>query len=382
MKYGKSFLYIKNIAICYVFFQIAFYSSNSRILLIAIFTISILNDFFRKRKLKSSNFFVVSMIFSILIGAILKYSFGNIANIYMYISLVEILFWKKTIIPFLLISVHGTCFLFIDLILYFLNTKNGGAFLLYDVFDYILGFCILMLIREQIRQREKFEELNGELLLKNQLLEKQRHQLEELAVMKDRNRMAQDLHDSLGHTLMAINMHLKVLEKQDKNTDEKVQQIMKSLNEIVQSGIVQLRDTVYRLKNKTATRSLKEELDKIVEKIRVDDSIIVQVDFDENVEEEPEVEDVIFKSVRECLTNTVRHAQASLIQIKIYKEEGRINIEVSDNGKGSEEVNKSYGLQGIENRIKKLGGSVSFISELGKGFIFRADIPIIVEKIK
>lgn len=378
-KYNRYIEIVKIILVATIFKEIIFQDVNFKNLLILVFAISLLNDFIRRRIIKQNNLmYIASILFSTVIAGILKYYVGSVAEGYFYICLIETLFKDKTKNSVGLVAVNYILFIVSELLKIWL--KNSGEFSIAasDIFYYLMGTFIVISVKELLRQKDQLQELNLELCEKNKLLEQQKSQLKELSIAEERNRLAQELHDSLGHALVAINMHLKVLEKLKSADNKKVDEILKTLDSITQSSIVQLRKTVYKLKSDNSTKQLKKALEEIIDMLGIDANIKICMEFDDEVERNsPEIKAAIYKSIRECLTNTIKYAKASKVKVIVYEGDNHIHIEVSDDGLGCSKIKKSYGIIGIEERISGLGGHTDFESKEKCGFAFRAVIPII-----
>jgi signal transduction histidine kinase len=87
----------------------------------------------------------------------------------------------------------------------------------------------------------------------------------------------------------------------------------------------------------------------------------------------------LFRIAQESLTNVMRHAAASMVRIRLYQGDGRVTLEVADNGKGvtCERMSKpdSFGLRGMQERVSLLGGDFSIGGALGVGTTAHASVP-------
>ena len=107
----------------------------------------------------------------------------------------------------------------------------------------------------------------------------------------------------------------------------------------------------------------------------------IELECDDRVDEcLPEFKDAVYKAVKEGITNSVRHGKASKIRVSVSVREEQIHMKISDNGCGCDEIKKSYGLQGIEERFAAWDGHISYQSKKGQGFVITADVPIFEHK--
>lgn len=386
----KLYNFIKYFFLISIYFSIFFNGQGYMIFLFVLISLALINDEYRKRVIKNmkvdmaeKSMFTLSMVLSIVAAGIIKYFIGT--DVYLYICLVNLMFYDKECLPTFLLGFQGFCFLVPDAVTY-LSSKNASfdwtAFG-YDIIYYFAGLFIIILIIEQVKQKEKFEALSSELQLKNELLKEQQDLKEELALSRERETVAQELHDSIGHTLVAVKMHVKVLEKYVGLDTEKEKQILITLNEVLQDSILQLRETVYRLKNSTQNWSLKEAIEKLIENIIQSESMEIHFDFDIKAEElKMTFKEVIYKCIRECITNSMKYAKANNLWISVKVFGNEVKFCTKDDGIGTSVIKKSFGIQGIEERLQSLNGSYTFSSDTGKGFSFEARINLEKQKVE
>ncbi len=373
--YGKYLRIVMLVILAMVFVGIAFDNTAGKTFFLLLFLLGVMNDFVRKRFVKKQPLYLLSFLLSAVIAGILKYFFSELMDGYLYLLMIEGLFREKTKTPVYLLAPHflaffaGYFFRFHNMEL--LNALGSG------LLSYLLGLCIVLSVREAVIQRDQVNALNVELSDKNQQLLQYQSQLKEMALNAERNRVAQELHDSLGHTLMAIRMNVKVLEKVGHSDQDKEDRIISNLDQIVQDGINQLRETVFQLKREAEKKPLKTSLLEMIDQLSASGGTEINLECDDCVDEcLPEIKDAVYKAVKEGITNAVRHGKASKISILISVEDGHIRMRISDNGRGCDVIKKSYGLHGIEERFTAWNGHISYESKRGQGFVITADVPI------
>jgi signal transduction histidine kinase len=200
---------------------------------------------------------------------------------------------------------------------------------------------------------------------------------------KERQRLASDLHDSVGATLSAARLQFEHLCKYKgsgtlKNEDELYTKTGKLLEQVYQ----EIRSMAH-LKNSgvIATKGLLPAIQKLARNASTPGGLQIEVDdFGLSVKIENSLEISIFRVIQELITNIIKHAQATEATISITQHEDSLSIIVEDNGLGFD-VKKSIdkdgmGLSSIEKRIEHLEGSMEVDSNLGKGTNILIDIPI------
>ncbi|MGJ0483441.1 MAG: histidine kinase [Methylomicrobium sp.] len=198
---------------------------------------------------------------------------------------------------------------------------------------------------------------------------------------EERQRLAQELHDELGQSLTAIKVMAVAAGRQKadiKQTTETIVTISDHLMAVVRSMMHQLHPLVLtELGLKAAIEDL------ISHWASRNPELCLSLDCSEQVDDlNQKVTIQIFRIVQECLTNIVRHAEASQasISIQIDREpEGRLLLEVRDNGQGCADGNlkTGFGLLGMKERILSLGGEFSIDTRLRHGMRIAACIPLV-----
>ncbi|WP_031431913.1 LapD/MoxY N-terminal periplasmic domain-containing protein [Methylomicrobium agile] len=196
----------------------------------------------------------------------------------------------------------------------------------------------------------------------------------------ERQRLAQELHDELGQSLTAIKVMAATAAHQKadiRQTTEAIVSISNHLMSVVRSMMHQLHPLVLtELGLKAAIEDLLSHWSARHPELHLSLDCSDQVD---GLNQKITIQ--IFRVVQECLTNIVRHAEASEASIAIridHEPEARLRLEVRDNGRGCEDGNlkAGFGLLGMRERIQSLGGEFSIDTELQQGMRVAASIPL------
>jgi two-component system sensor histidine kinase UhpB len=196
----------------------------------------------------------------------------------------------------------------------------------------------------------------------------------------ERQRLAQELHDELGQSLTAIKVMAVAAARQKadiKQTTEAIADISDHLMAVVRSMMHQLHPLVL------TELGLKAAIEDLIGHWSArHPELHLSLDCSDQVDDlNQKITIQIFRVVQECLTNIVRHAQASRasITIRIDSEpDARLRLEVRDNGRGyaDGEIKKGFGLLGIRERIQSLGGEFSLDTGPRQGMWITASIPL------
>ncbi|MDQ6531317.1 sensor histidine kinase [Flavobacterium sp. LHD-85] len=198
---------------------------------------------------------------------------------------------------------------------------------------------------------------------------------------KERQRISQELHDSIGGNLAAIKLQVNHL---NSSNFSNIQKISLQLDETYQ----QVRNLSHTLLPKKFSQNkflevLESYLNNISEASKIKISYIPYPKKEINELDET-IQFEIFKIIQELLTNTIKHAKASEIEIQLNYIENIFNLLFEDNGIGfqTENISKGIGLVNLENRINKLNGSLVIDSKQKRGTIFNIEIPVFQSKAK
>lgn len=185
---------------------------------------------------------------------------------------------------------------------------------------------------------------------------------------RERNRIANDLHDGIGPILTTLKMYIEWLA--DKERIENSDKILELSYIAVNEAISQLRAISYNLsphilENFGLIAALQSYFDMIKPRLTIE--------FKNNIKERLpfEMEISLFRVIKECVNNTIKHSGAKGAFIDIHKNSQQLTIKYSDNGIGCDiktlTLSKGVGMNSIKNRINSLGGELDISSETNKG---------------
>lgn len=242
--------------------------------------------------------------------------------------------------------------------------------------------CIFIIAHTQQRIEEintlyrRISEANRELTDTNARLEDLMLENARMAEIRERNRIAREVHDTLGHTLTGLAVGLDACELL-KDEPEVLGKQLDILSQAARQGIEDVRKSVASLKpdalrRKSLIQAIREMIDTTERMTRT------EISFDDEVPPmllDEDEENAIYRTVQEGITNAVQHGHARRIRIRFTREENRIRILIRDNGIGCEHPEEGFGLRHMRERIAMLSGSVTFSSD-ENGFSVNALIPV------
>ncbi|MGN7765337.1 sensor histidine kinase [Paenibacillus sp. 22594] len=363
---------IKGFSLCSIFATIiqTYPADSQSILYLILITVALLvNDFTRgKFQNQSKALCYVSFIVSnILTGFLLFKVYCIGTQIYIIILLVEIIVSTQKI-PMYVLFLHFSIFT---------ASLIADHTTLKDILSsYLIIISIVYLFRNVLIEKARTQELNQELQIANTTLQEYSGKIQELTISKERTRIAQELHDSLGHYLIALNMNLEYANTVVDVDPGKAKLTINKSQELSKECILKLRKTVVLLGEERSSKELQQSLHEIFDNFLETNKIHFELNMDEEIEYvDSDIKNCIYKTVQESITNGIKHGEATHFSIKIHKFSDQISLLIHNNGADCTEINKSKGIQGIENRIVALGGKVDFYSGGSTGFSVEASIP-------
>ena len=198
-------------------------------------------------------------------------------------------------------------------------------------------------------------------------------QAQRLAVVKERERLARDLHDSVTQSLYSLTLLSEAGRRLAGAGDvERVEGYLDRLGEIAQQALKEMRLLVYELRPLVLKReglvgALQQRLDAVEKRAGVDARLLVEG----AIELPASVEEALYHIAQEALNNALKHAAATSVTVHVRGEGDRVELEVVDNGTGfdlnTERDKGGMGLVSMRERAEKLGGSLTVLSTPGEG---------------
>ncbi|SEM84955.1 two-component system, NarL family, sensor histidine kinase YdfH [Terribacillus saccharophilus] len=215
-----------------------------------------------------------------------------------------------------------------------------------------------------------------------QELEEAHHQVENLTLYSERQRMARDLHDTLAQGIAGIKMQLEAINAHLTNgNQERAQQIAQLAMKGASSVLADSRIVIDDLRLHEENIDLEYILRENTQQFTTATAIPCSLNYEVMQSLSPKITEHLSRIVSECLLNIARHSRASEVFVSIKSTlDTRIRLKVEDNGVGfdTEEISNKqghYGLIGMKERVRILGGEIRISSTLGEGTTVTVSIP-------
>ena len=223
----------------------------------------------------------------------------------------------------------------------------------------------------------KLKEKNEELVKMNSSIKRLQDRIAHLAALEERNTLAKEIHDVMGHSLSlalhTLESHRLLLDRHPEKAIMRLRQVISDIDRGI--GEIAAHATGFG-EDQLPLRPLLDEMAGRMEEIGVRLDVIRSGWPGKLTDEQIKA---IYRICQEATTNAIRHGKADQITISVREKTGLLHIHIIDNGKGCKKVIKGNGLKGMEERAKSLGGIVGFSSfEDDRGFMVHASIPLVI----
>lgn len=291
------------------------------------------------------------------------------------------------IADYALVNIYFNLFQIMDYINFYNSSTQKYLLVIFNLFNSLnlimfIIYCVYV-IQEQSETIEEVNSLyqklsftNNELLDANIRLQDYALITEKAGQTKERNRLAREIHDSLGHTLTGISAAVDACITTVEKSPQETKMRLETIAEITRQGIIDVRRSVSELRpDSLENLNLEYAITKMINNINTITNTKVyfyctidELNFDKDEEE------TIYRVVQESITNAIKHGKASKIWVKIYREANDVTVTIEDNGVGAENITSGFGTSHMAERVKMLNGTISFGGT--DGFVVKAKIPI------
>ena len=248
-----------------------------------------------------------------------------------------------------------------------------------EIFIFLVGLVLVLVLGRVLvleeRNRQRAESLVVE-------LEQSQRQIAELAAVDERNRIARDIHDSVGHHLTAVNIQLEKAMAFREIDAAEADQALRDAKRSAQSALHDVRDSVSALRDPDREYELGTALRELV-----DGFGRIPVTLTTSGSEAPFAKSTLlalYRVAQEGLTNIAKHADATSAQLTVALHPDHATLELSDNGSGMDlsqleakaaRGDAHFGLTGLRERLETVGGTLTISSKLQQGTTLHVRVP-------
>lgn len=240
---------------------------------------------------------------------------------------------------------------------------------------FVVFFTRLSLVAQAGQDRA--EDLARQLEAANHQLAEYAVQAEELATTQERNRIAREIHDNLGHYLTVVNVQIEAAKAVMAVQPDRARDALDKAQKSTQDGLAAVRRSVAALRESPiANRPIPDAIAALIAEAQSDG-----LDVRYTVTAAPRdlhsgTALALYRVAQEALTNVRKHARAAHVDVALdYSDPARVRLAVHDDGVGSTGVDGGFGLLGIRERVNLLGGDMRITTAPGGGFQLAVTVP-------
>ena len=270
---------------------------------------------------------------------------------------------------------------FITFYIVFTNSFEQLAFLLIEIIPIVL---LGQDVRGEVSKKRTAQDLYDELRMKDEALRIANEELkdyaatlEEVTLLRERNRISREIHDNVGHALSAIRIQLGAIEVIAKKDGEKASLMASNLSKFTEKSLNDVRMVVRDMKPRefyeyegiiAISEMIKnfEKMTGISVKLAVSKKVW-KMNSDEVM--------TIYRITQEFLSNSLRHGKSTEVKIFMNFLEDCLRVQYKNNGEGASEVKEGTGLSGIRERLSVFGGSMKYYTGKEEGFELIINMP-------
>lgn len=244
------------------------------------------------------------------------------------------------------------------------------------LFAFVLAF-VMLLVGAMLAEHKG----RAKLMLAHRRLRDYALRIEDQATLQERNRIAREIHDSVGHYLTAQSIQLENTALFLRSDSAKAASHLAKARQLSKEALANIRASVATLRiNPLLERSLLEILAELTAEFKSNTNIAIASKINLMSNYSVEMNTALYRIVQEALTNIIKHSEATKVELKLQEIADKIHLTIKDNGCGFEprENTTGFGLQGMEERTKALNGSFAIISKNGQGCTIKVEIPVLV----
>lgn len=205
-------------------------------------------------------------------------------------------------------------------------------------------------------------------------------EIENLAIVQERNRIAREIHDSLGHSLTVFNLHLEAgLRLLDSDPDE-ARELLTEAKQIGSTALRDVRQSVATLRSDPLEgRSLEAAIAALIDNFQRSTGITPTFQYQVNSPLAAKLETPIYRIVQEALTNICKYAAATQVEVVIESDK-TVQVSIRDNGVGFDpaQTTSGFGLQGMQERTLALHGHFQLIAAPDAGCQIVITLPLML----
>jgi signal transduction histidine kinase len=268
------------------------------------------------------------------------------------------------------------------------STVDMSLFILQAAMMLIVGYVIVKLLSVQREQRAALAQAYEEQAIAHGRLQQYAATLEELTISRERNRLAQELHDTLAHSLSAVTVQLEAVRSLWQVNPPAAQEMLVRADETARSGLTEARRALQALRaSPLQDLGLVPALRELAERAAEQAGASLELHLAEQMtcRMSPTAEQGVYRIAQEALENIVRHARAHTVAVYLDRHAGEVTLTVEDDGQGLPANGEAIpngddpdhlGIRGMQERTSLIGGQLEITNRAEGGTRVQLKVPV------
>ena len=379
---SKELLLMRYISFCILTFQLFVEFGNKSIVSLVFLLLFIINNHLRIFYLEKERNVILSIIIELAVIPLAQLNFGGTIIFYLIGVSIDLFALKNNIVKYGI----GLIILFIGIYPKFSGPIEDGIinFVLLGLFFILLSY-ISRLYSTKVEAQQLYDKLrvsDEKLIEVNKELEGYVESIEELTLLKERNRISREIHDSVGHTLSTAMIQLSAMEAIAEKEDSSMKDMVGNLRAFISESFQDVKRAVRELKpdeydNYQGILRIQEVCKNFERMSGVEVKVIISKgDWNLSTKQINH----LYRMTQEVLSNSLKHGKATMVKVIMNFAEDEFVISFNDNGVGTDKIVESgLGLRSIRERAEEIDGLVDMKSSEGNGFFVKVIVPREVE---
>jgi len=328
---------------------------------------------------------IISLLFEIFVIYLLYNSFKGFTFIYFFVTIIDASTMLENVDAIIMNIILYFAVILTSLHPDYSNLQNHMYINVIFNILVVLGFSSLgKYIKTQSEKKLEAQKLYDKIRLSEEKLKEAYERLEsysstveEITILKERNRISREIHDTAGHTLSTLIIQLQAVPFLWKSNPTEAENMINNMLSYTKTGLEDVRRAVRELSpsafdNNSGVFLLKELIINFQKNSNVKvDFNVSKTDYDLNSDQSF----TLYRVFQESFSNSIRHGGATKITINMSFSANEIYVHIRDNGTCPKNVEKGFGLTNMEKRITFIGGTFSHVSHGDQGFEINILIP-------
>ena len=362
MRKNKLLIFARYLALFFILLSLFLFNSSILSSSIIIFLILLINSQIRFFSLNRPLWIICSILLDLGLILCLLQSHATAICLYFILPVLDVILLLSRNYHVMFLAIFS-----IILTLYYHSFTNVDE--IFSLLFLIIISCLASYLKEEHGKKLDAQVLYDELRISEEQLKQAKEELElyassmaELAVLKERNRISRDIHDSVGHAISTAMIQLNAIEVIAKKEKSSVAPLAANLRDFLKDGLQEVRIAIAQLKpSEYKTYQELYRIEELIQNFEKLSGINVRLTISKNKWElSQKLGLTLYRIIQEALSNALRHGQATEVRLVLNFAPENLILTIDNNGRGCESIKKGVGLTSMTERISEMNGKLTF----------------------